>query len=268
MLEVRDLKIKLNDKILVENINFKLESGKVLALVGESGSGKSIICRSILGLNKYMNDELITEGKILFRSRDLLEIKEKEFSNIRGKEISMIFQNAISTLNPLRKIGNQIADIFNIHSSLSKAEIKSNVLNLLKDVKLENYKDVYNMYPHELSGGMAQRIVIAIAIALKPKLIIADEPTTSLDSRTQEEILNLLLGLSRKNNTAILFVSHDLEATRLIADDIILLKNGEIIESQNVYNFFNSPKSSYAKKLLDCTILKKLPNNRFYTGED
>ena len=104
MLEVRDLKIKLNDKILVENINFELESGKVLALVGESGSGKSIICRSILGLNKYMNDELITEGKILFRGMDLLEIKEKEFSNIRGKEISMIFQNAISTLNPLRKI--------------------------------------------------------------------------------------------------------------------------------------------------------------------
>ena len=128
MLEVRDLKIKLNDKILVENINFELESGKVLALVGESGSGKSIICRSILGLNKYINDELITEGKILFRSMDLLEIKEKEFSNIRGKEISMIFQNAISTLNPLRKIGNQIADIFNIQSSLSKAENKSNVL--------------------------------------------------------------------------------------------------------------------------------------------
>lgn len=116
MLEVRDLKIKLNDKILVENINFELEFGKVLALVGESGSGKSIICRSIMGLNKYVNDELITEGRILFRGIDLLKIKEKEFSNIRGKEISMIFQNSISTLNPLRKIGNQIADIFNIHS--------------------------------------------------------------------------------------------------------------------------------------------------------
>ena len=268
MLEVKDLKIKLNDKTLVENINFEIESGKVLALVGESGSGKSIICRSILGLNKYINDELITEGKIVFRDVNLLEIKEEEFSNLRGKEISMIFQNAISTLNPLRKIGNQIADIFSIHTSLSKTEINSKVLGLLKDVKLENYDRVYNMYPHELSGGMAQRVVIAIAIALKPKLIIADEPTTSLDPRTQEEILNLLLGLARKNNTAILFVSHDLEATRLIADEIILLKDGEIIESQTVDNFFNSPKSSYAKKLLDCTILKKLSNNRFYTGED
>ncbi len=268
MLEVRDLKIKLNGKKLVEDINFKLKAGKVLALVGESGSGKSIICRSILGLNKYINDELITEGRIHFRGMDLLEIKEKEFSKIRGKDISMIFQNAITTLNPLRKIGNQIADIFNIHSSLSKAEIKSNVLGLLKDVKLENFNRVYNMYPYELSGGMAQRVVIAIAIALKPKLIIADEPTTSLDPRTQEEILNLLLGLARKNNTAILFVSHDLEAARLIADEIILLKDGEIIESQTVDNFFNSPKSSYAKKLLDCTILKKLSNNRFYTGED
>lgn len=268
MLEVKDLKIKLNDKTLVENINFKLELGKVLALVGESGSGKSIICRSILGLNKYINDELITEGRIHFRGMDLLEIKEKEFSKIRGKDISMIFQNAISTLNPLRKVGNQIADIFNIHSSLSKAEIKSNVLGLLKDVRLENFERVYNMYPYELSGGMAQRVVIAIAIALKPKLIIADEPTTSLDPRTQEEILNLLLGLAKKNNTAILFVSHDLEATRLIADEIILLKGGEIIESQTVDNFFNSPKNSYAKKLLDCTILKKLSNNKFYTGED
>lgn len=224
MLEVRDLKIKLNDKILVENINFELESGKVLALVGESGSGKSIICRSILGLNKYMNDELITEGKILLRGMDLLEIKEKEFSNIRGKEISMIFQNAVSTLNPLRKIGNQIADIFNIHSSLSKAEIKSNVLNLLKDVKLENYKDVYNMYPHELSGGQLQRINIIRALLLEPKILICDEITASLDVFIQNEILNLLLDLKDEYNLSYLFITHSNVILDKFCDRVIELK--------------------------------------------
>lgn len=267
MLKVKNLSIKILDADIVNNINFEIEEGKVLGIVGESGSGKSMICRSILGINKFYNANIKESGEIVFQDKDILTISENELQNLRGKDISIIFQNALSSLNPLQKIGKQVAEVFNIHTKLSKNEIKAKVIDLLKDVQLPNPEKIYSMYPHELSGGMAQRVVIAIAIALKPKLLIADEPTTSLDEETSSDILNLMLNLAKKNNTAIFFVSHDLDVIEKMADNILLIKNGKEIEYKTVKDFFANPESNYAKELIKCTNLEK-DDERYFTVGD
>lgn len=268
MLKVKNLHIKIEDKDIVNNINFEIKEGEILGIAGESGSGKSMICRSILGLNKFNNRSIEEKGEISFFGENLLLIPEKEFQSIRGKRISIIFQNTLSSLNPLQKIGKQIAEIFNIHTNFTKKEIKSKVIELLKDVQIINPERIYNMYPHELSGGMAQRIVISIAIALKPKLIIADEPTTSLDEETADEILNLLINLAKKNDAAIIFVSHDLNIIRKIADGILLIKNGKKIEYKSTKDFFENPESEYGRDLIKCTNLEKINDRFFKVGEN
>lgn len=267
MLNVKNLSIDIYNNRVIDNINFKIAEGKVLGIVGESGSGKSMICRSIIGINKFYNSNIKEIGMINLQGKNIIEMSERHLQKIRGKDITIIFQNSLSSLNPLKKIGKQMGEIYKIHASLSKKEIKENVINLLKAVQLANPEKIYNMYPHELSGGMAQRIVIAIAIALEPKLLIADEPTTSLDEETAEDILDLMLNLTKKNKTAILFVSHDLNVIKKISDDVLLIRNGEEIEYKTAKDFFENPESEYAKELIRCTNLEKNKGRFFTVGE-
>lgn len=268
MLKINNLNIEIENMNIVSDINFELGEGEVLGIIGESGSGKSMICRSILGLNQLHNKKIKESGKIIFNNKNVLQYSQKDFQKLRGKDISIIFQNALSSLNPLSKIGKQIEEVFSLHTKMTQKEKKEETIKLLEEVQINNPKRVYSMYPHELSGGMAQRIVIAMAIALKPKLLIADEPTTSLDSETEEQILKIILKLAKKYNTAVIFVSHDLTIIEDIADKILLMKDGKVIEYSPRVEFFENPKSMYAKQLIKCTNLDKTEEGKFYTLED
>jgi len=247
ILDVKNLNISFDKFSAVKNANFFIESGKISAIVGESGSGKSVSCLSLLGL---LNRASI-KGSAIFQNRDLLKLSEEELIKVRGKEISFIFQDPLTYLNPLIKVGKQISEVLIIHKiCTSKKDAKKETEKLLEQVHIDTSK--YNSYPHQLSGGQRQRVMIAMAIACKPKLLIADEPTTALDINVQKEIINLLKELKDKMKLSILLVSHDLNLVKDFADYIFVMQNGEVVESGNK-NIFNSPKNAYTKKLIDST---------------
>lgn len=268
---VKNLSLKLanSQKTLVKNLSFSLEQGKILALVGESGSGKSLTALSILrllpnavkfsleddseirlSLNAKSNSDKNNSAKnnSSKNSYDLLNLTEVQMQKIRGREISMIFQEPLSALNPVLKVGKQIEEGLIAHTNLNLSDRRARVETLLLEVELQ--ASDYNKYPHQLSGGQNQRILIAIALACQPKILIADEPTTALDANLQENILNLIKKIQKKHNLGILLITHDLSLVAKHCDEIMLMYKGEVIETALTADFFNKQKTVYAQQLL------------------
>ena len=251
------------DNEIIHNISYYLNSNEILGVVGESGSGKSVSSLAILGLLPK-NISKITQGSIFFDSQDLTTINSAQFQKIRGHKIAMIFQEPMSSLNPSMTCGKQVLEILLQHTSLSKAEAKTETLSLFKKVKLPLPKRVYNAYPHEISGGQKQRVMIAIAIACKPQLLIADEPTTALDVTVQQDIILLLKQLQKEEQMSIIFISHDLSLVSEIADRILVMYKGAIVEQGEVKQVFKNPQHLYTKALINSkpsmkTRLRQLP---------
>ena len=258
---------KEENKIL-HSISYDLYENEILGIVGESGSGKSISTLSILGLLPKGISK-ITSGSIHFEGEDLVNLPNKSFQNIRGNKISMIFQEPMSALNPSMTCGNQVFEILEQHTSLSKKEIKEETLSLFEKVKLPLPQRVYDAYPHEISGGQKQRVMIAMAIACKPKILIADEPTTALDVTVQKEIIALLKEIQKETKMSILFISHDLSLVSEIADRVLVMFKGEIVEQGTVKDIFKNPRHIYTKALINSkpsldTRLIKLPTIQDY----
>jgi len=253
LLEVEKLNISFYkdavEKQIIKNISFEIKPNEIVAVVGESGSGKSISSLAIMGLLPKGISK-ITSGAILFNGQNLIECSEKDFQNIRGREIAMIFQEPMSSLNPSMRCGKQVEEILNQHSKLSSSEIKTEVLNLFEKVKLPNPKRICKAYPHEISGGQKQRVMIAMAIACKPKLLIADEPTTALDVTVQKEILELLKDLQKETKMSVLFISHDLSLVSELTDRVLVMYQGEIVEQGTTEAIFKTPKHNYTKALI------------------
>jgi len=264
LLSIKKLTIKIGDQIILSNVSFDLKKNEVLGLVGESGSGKSFTALSVLDLIHLKN--LKTEGEIIFNGRELNKLSKKEYQKIRGKEISMIFQEPMSSLNPTMKCGDQISEIIINHEKQSKKIAKKRSIELIKKVQLKNPKLVFEKYPFQLSGGQQQRIMIAIAIACKPKLLIADEPTTSLDSLVRNDIISLIKSLQNEYSMSVLFISHDLKLVSKFVDNLIVLKNGIIIEKGVSSQIFNSPKENYTKHLINSSPPKNNRPNRLITS--
>ena len=234
----------------VRNISFSLNKGETLAIVGESGSGKSVTAKAIMGI--LSSNGITLEGKIDFEDKNLLSIKEKDFNKIRGKKISMIFQDPMSSLDPIMKIGKQIVETIMLNKSekITYKEACERALNLMKDVGIDNPKKRFNQYPFELSGGMRQRIVIAIAVASNPEILICDEPTTALDVTIQAQILELLQDLQKKRQLSIIFITHDLGVVAKIADRIAVMYAGKIVEIGTSEDIFYNPKHPYTWALM------------------
>ncbi|MDC0932785.1 ABC transporter ATP-binding protein [Arcobacteraceae bacterium] len=254
LLEVENLKIEFfTDKgviTAVNEIDFEINQGETLCIVGESGSGKSMTSLGIMGLIEEPGK--ITQGKINFEGKDLSNLTAKEKREIRGKDISMIFQEPMSTLNPSYTIGFQIDEVLKLHQKeLNKKDRKKRVIELFEEVGIPNPKDKYNEYPFKLSGGQRQRVVIAMAMACKPKLLIADEPTTALDVTIQAQVLDLMNDLKKKQGTSILFITHDLGVVAQIADVVLVMYKGVVVEKAKVKDLFANPKHPYTKALLN-----------------
>ena len=253
LVEIENLQVKFNtdsgEVNAVNGISFNIEKGETLALVGESGSGKSVTARAIIRLladNAIISDQT----SIKFNGTNINSYSEKEYQNIRGKNISMIFQEPMSSLNPIYTIENQISEVLRIHGKFSDKELKEKCLELLKQVQIPEPESRLSQYPHQLSGGQRQRIMIAIAIANNPDLLIADEPTTALDVTVQTEILKLLQSLQQKYQMSILFITHDLTIVRQISDRVCVMYNGKIKETGITKEIFENPKDDYTKHLL------------------
>jgi peptide/nickel transport system ATP-binding protein len=253
LVEIQNLKVKFNtdsgEVSAVNGISFNIKKGETLALVGESGSGKSVTARGIIRL--LANNALISnETKITFDGKNINTYSEKEYQKIRGKKISMIFQEPMSSLNPIYTIESQIGEVLKIHDKYSNKALKEKCLELLKQVQIPEPESRLSQYPHQLSGGQRQRIMIAIAIANNPDLLIADEPTTALDVTVQTEILKLLQSLQKKYQMSILFITHDLTIVRQISDRVCVMYDGEIKETGDTKEIFNNPQDNYTKHLL------------------
>lgn len=234
---------------IIHDITFSIKKGEILGIVGESGCGKSVTSLSILNL-LGKNAEIDTHSKISFNGIDLTKLNSHDLAKIRGKDISMIFQDPMTSLNPVKTIGNQIGEALAIHSDLSNSDIKKKVLDMLAKVGIPAPELRYHEYPHQLSGGMKQRVMIAMALICKPKLLIADEPTTALDVTTQAQILNLIRHLNKEFNTSVILITHDMGVVASMADDVAVMYAGRIVEYNNVYEIFKNPIHPYTHMLL------------------
>ncbi|MCG8761236.1 ABC transporter ATP-binding protein [Tenacibaculum finnmarkense] len=248
MLQVKNLEISFkNAASVIQEVSFNVQQTQILGIVGESGSGKSITSLAILGLlPKYAT---IT-GEILFKEQNVLNYKNSDFQKIRGSQIAMIFQEPMSSLNPTLTCGFQVAEVLKLHTNLSKKEIKQAVILLFEKVKLPRPMAIFNAYPHQISGGQKQRVMIAMAIACKPQLLIADEPTTALDVTVQKEIIALLKELQQEYKMGIIFISHDLGLVSEIADTVVVMRKGKVVEQGITKELFLHPKENYTKALI------------------
>ncbi len=252
----------------VDNISFKLHQGESIGIVGESGSGKSVTALSIMNLLNAPPAK-INSGEIFFNSKkygntDLLKLPEQKLRSIRGNEIAMIFQEPMSSLNPVYTCGNQVDEAIQVHLNLNKAEAKEKTLELFREVKLPRPEKIYDAYPHEISGGQKQRVMISMAMSCNPSILIADEPTTALDVTVQANILRVMEGLRENHDASLIFISHDLGVIAEVADRIIVMYEGKIVEEGNVFKIFNNPEHPYTKGLLACrprldVQMKRLP---------
>jgi len=253
VLEVKNLKTHFNtDKGVVkavDGVTFDLIEGKTLGVVGESGCGKSITAMSVMRLIDRNGG--IVDGTIMYEGRDLAKISMDEMRKIRGNDISIIFQEPMTSLNPVFRIGDQIVEAIKLHQDLSKEEAHDKAVNMLKLVGIPRAERVVYDYPHQLSGGMRQRAMIAMALACDPKILIADEPTTALDVTIQAQILALMNDLKSKTNTAIMLITHDLGVVAQMADDVIVMYSGKVVESAEVKELYGNPKHPYTQGLLD-----------------
>ncbi len=247
-IEIKNLNIYFNEKTklqAVNNLSFGVKKGEIMGLVGESGCGKSLTSLAVMRL---LRKNATLSGEINFLGENILNLSKKEIAGIRGREISMIFQEPLTALNPLHRVGKQIGEILKIHTSLSKKERKQKTLELMEEVNLKELEDTYKKFPHELSGGQRQRVVIAMAIACEPKLIIADEPTTALDVSTQTQIIDLLKEINKKKDNSLLFISHDLDLVGDLCHRIAIMYAGHIVE---VIEELRDAKHPYTKCLLN-----------------
>lgn len=253
LLEVKDLEVSFQtyagEVKAVRGVNFDLYKGETLAIVGESGSGKSVTSQTIMKLIP-MPPGKIKNGQILFDGEDLVPKTNKEMEKIRGKDIGMIFQDPMTSLNPTMKVGMQIMEVLTKHQNMSKGNAKDRAIELLRLVGIPSPEKRVNQYPHEFSGGMRQRAMIAIALASSPKLLIADEPTTALDVTIQAQILELMKDLQKKLDTSIIFITHDLGVVANVADRVAVMYAGKIVETGTVDEIFYNPKHPYTWGLL------------------
>lgn len=253
---------------VVKKISYEVLPNEIVGIVGESGSGKSVSSLAVMGLLPQGISK-ISNGTIEFEGNDITQYTNSEFRKIRGKQISMIFQEPMSSLNPSLKCGYQVAEILEEHTSLSSAAIKKEVLQLFEKVKLPQPEKIYNSYPHQISGGQKQRVMIAMAIACKPKLLIADEPTTALDVTVQKEIILLLKELQQETQMSILFITHDLSLISEISDRVLVMYRGEIVEQGAIAAVFKNPQNTYTQALISSrpsldVRLKRLPTIKDY----
>ncbi|WP_139957182.1 ABC transporter ATP-binding protein [Flavicella sediminum] len=251
LLKIENLHIsfpsKKEENKVIHGISFELNSNEILGIVGESGSGKSVSSLAVLGL---LPKATKIEGAITFEGKSLCKLSNKEFRKIRGNEISMIFQEPMSSLNPSMTCGEQVLEVLLQHTKLSKKEAKQEVIQLFEKVKLPRATEMYGQYPHQISGGQKQRVMIAMAIACKPKILIADEPTTALDVTVQKEIIKLLKELQQETEMSILFISHDLSLVSEICNRVVVMYQGNIVEQGNALELFHNPKDNYTKALI------------------
>jgi oligopeptide/dipeptide ABC transporter ATP-binding protein len=252
LLEVEDLrtyfKTREGEVHAVDGISFTLEKGKTLGIVGESGCGKSVTALSIMGLLPFPGR--VVSGSAVFDGRNLVGLKERELEDIRGREIAMIFQDPMTSLNPTLTIGTQITETLRRHLKLSRDEAKKRAIGLLEEVHIPNAAGRVNDYPHRFSGGMRQRVMIAIALACNPKLLIADEPTTALDVTVQAGVLDLLRELRAEHDMAMVIITHDMGVVAETADDIMVMYAGQIVEQASTLDLFDSPEHPYTEALL------------------
>lgn len=276
MLKVENLSIHFEDRSereeVVKNVSFAVENGDILGIVGESGSGKTMTALTIAGLLK--KHAILDGGRVWLDNTDLLGLSEKEMRRIQGNEISMIFQEPMTALNPTMRIGKQVEEALLLHSRRSRRdrggrlrmerrEQRELALRALEEVELEHPEQLYKKYPHELSGGMRQRVMIAAAIVCRPKLLIADEPTTALDVGTQESILQLLKKLNRKYGMSILFISHNLRVVNTLCRRVLVMKDGQVVEEGDCAEIFENPQSEYTRELI-AAIPARTKENRYY----
>ena len=252
-IENLSVEFKTDDGIVsaVKNISFEIPKGKTVGLVGESGSGKSVSSLAIMRLIPNPPGK-VTSGKILYNGKDLLQMSESEMRKIRGNKVSMIFQEPMTSLNPVFTVGDQIAEVLTLHKGMTKQQAWEKAIDLMNQVGIPNAKDRVSAYPHEMSGGQRQRVMIAMAMANEPELLIADEPTTALDVTIQKQILDLMADLQKKYGMSILFITHDLGVIADIADEVVVMYKGNIVEKGPTQGIFKSPKHPYTKGLLAC----------------
>ncbi len=252
LLEVKDLNIEFHDHLIPETVvydfDLELKAGEIVGLVGESGSGKSMSALAIAGL--LSRRDMHKRGQILFDGLDLLTCERSKLRKIQGNEISMIFQEPMTSLNPVKRIGWQIEESLRIHTELNKEERYQKAIEMMKEVELPDPERLYRQYPHELSGGMRQRVMIAAAMICNPRILIADEPTTALDVTIQAQIVELLKRMNREKQTSILFISHDLSLVKQLCERVLVMKGGYIVETGPTQEVFAHPKEEYTQRLI------------------
>jgi peptide/nickel transport system ATP-binding protein len=254
LIDIQNLSIQFKNEsklsYAVQNVSFSINKGEALGLVGESGSGKSITALAIIGLLPVQ--AIISSGQILYKNQDLLQVAENQIRSFRGNHISMIFQEPMTALNPVIKCGEQVAEIIRLHQHISKKQVRRQVIDLFKKVNLPRPEEMYRSYPHQISGGQKQRVMIAMAVANKPDLLIADEPTTALDVTVQKEIILLLNELRKEFGMSLLFISHDLGVISEVSERVAVMYKGQIVEEGFVNEVFKNPQHPYTKGLMAC----------------
>ncbi|MFC8713975.1 ABC transporter ATP-binding protein [Streptomyces sp. NPDC057197] len=254
LLEVRDLHVEFRTRDgiahAVNGVSYEVDAGRTLAVLGESGSGKSVTAQAIMGILD-MPPGCITGGEILFQGRDLLKLPEEERRAVRGAKIAMIFQDALSSLNPVLTVGDQLAEMFTVHRGLSRRQARAKAVELMDRVRIPAAAQRVRDYPHQFSGGMRQRIMIAMALALEPDLIIADEPTTALDVTVQAQVMDLLAELRREFDMGLILITHDLGVVADVADEIAVMYAGRIVERAPVHELYKRPAHPYTRGLLE-----------------
>ena len=252
LLEVKNLNIEFHDHLIPETVvcdfDLELKAGEIVGLVGESGSGKSMSALAIAGL--LSRRDMHKRGQILFDGLDLLTCERSKLRKIQGNEISMIFQEPMTSLNPVKRIGWQIEESLRIHTELNKEERYQKAIEMMKEVELPDPERLYRQYPHELSGGMRQRVMIAAAMICNPRILIADEPTTALDVTIQAQIVELLKWMNREKQTSILFISHDLSLVKQLCERVLVMKGGYVVETGLTQEVFAHPKEEYTQRLI------------------
>lgn len=265
VLEVKDLHVSFDTYAgeikAVRGVSFELEEGEVLAIVGESGCGKSVTAQTIMKLNP-MPPARIVSGDILLAGKDIVRASEKEMMSIRGKDVSMIFQDPMTCLNPTMQVGKQLTEAIRHHQKMTREEAQKEAIRLLNLVKIPNPEQRAAQYPHEFSGGMRQRVMIAMALSCAPKLLIADEPTTALDVTIQAQIMELLQEIKEKTNTAIILITHDLGVVASMADRVVVMYAGKVVETGVAKDIFYRPSHPYTRALL-----KSLPTTEMSRSE-
>ncbi|WP_377274123.1 ABC transporter ATP-binding protein [Peterkaempfera sp. SMS 1(5)a] len=253
LLEVRDLHVEFRTREgvakAVNGVNYSVRAGETLAILGESGSGKSVSSQAVMGILDSPPG-FVTDGQILFQGQDLLKLSEKERRRIRGARMAMIFQDALSSLNPVLTVGYQLGEMFRVHQGMSRRDAKAKAIELMDRVRIPAARERVNDYPHQFSGGMRQRIMIAMALALEPDLIIADEPTTALDVTVQAQVMDLLADLQREFHMGLILITHDLGVVADVADKIAVMYAGRIVETAPVHELYKQPAHPYTKGLL------------------